>query len=347
MVELFIAVGVVVGVSAACSLLEAVLYAVPVSHIETMAASGSRAGHALQKLRKDVDRPIAAILSLNTIANTAGAAVAGAIAARVLGAEWLILFSAVFTLIILLFSEVLPKTAGVTFSRPLSALVAQPLQALVTVFTPLIFLTRLMTKLVNGERNPDQISDDELIVMSRLGLKSGAIDHGEHEVIKGILQLENKNARQIMTPRGVIFSLPASVNVRDVHEQNGTLDHSRIPVYDDGPEDIVGMVHRRDVLTALADGCDDVKLETLMRPIQFIYDTMPANKVLRFLLERRELMVMAVDEFGGLAGLVTLEDVLEEVLGHEIVDEFDQAVDMRELARRRRREASGSAASSP
>ncbi len=339
MVELLIAVGLVIVVSAICSLLEAVLYSVPISHIETLATAGNRAGLILQKLRADIDKPIAAILSLNTIANTAGAAVAGAIAARVLGAEWLVYFSAVFTLAILLFSEVVPKTAGVNFNRPLAALVARPLQLLVWLFTPLIFLTQSITRLLGGNRDQNQVSDKELMIMSQLGVKTGTIDAGEHRVIKGMLQLENKSVRKIMTPRVVVFSLPASLSVREVHDQNGLLDHSRMPIFDADSEDIIGMVHRRDVLTALAEGRDDVKLEALMRPLHFVSESMAANELLRFFLEKKHHLAIVLDEFGGLAGLVTLEDVLEEVLGQEIVDEFDSEINMRQLARKRRREA--------
>ena len=339
MIELFIAVGVVVVVSAACSLLEAVLYAVPASHVETLAASGSRAGHILQKLRRDVDRPIAAILSLNTIANTAGAAVAGAIAARVLGPEWLVYFSAVFTLAILLFSEVIPKTAGVSFSRPLAGLVAQPLQALVWVFTPLIALTRLATRLVGGDRGEETVSGDELMVMARLGVKTGGIDAAEHRVIKNILQLEDKTVRDIMTPRVVVFSLSAAISVDEARGQESLLNHSRTPVYDEGPENIVGMVHRRDVLVAATEGRGEVKLEKLMQPVHFVAESLPANELLRIFLDKHHHLLVALDEFGGLVGLVTLEDAMEEVLGEEIVDEFDQVTDMRELARQRRRDA--------
>jgi CBS domain containing-hemolysin-like protein len=338
MVELLVAVGLVIVVSAICSLLEAVLYSVPVSHIEGLATAGNRAGLILQKLRADVDKPIAAILSLNNIANTAGAAVAGAIAARVLGAEWLVYFSAAFTLAILLFSEVMPKTAGVNFNRPLSTLVARPLQLLVWLFMPLIFLTQSITRLLGGNRDQNHVSDKELMIMASLGMKTGGIDAEEHRVIEGMLELENKSVRAIMTPRGVIFSQPAARSVREVHEQSGLLDHSRMPIYDSSEEDIIGMVHRRDVLTALAEGHNDLKLEAIMRPLHFVPDSLPANQLLRLFLQEHQHMAAVLDEFGGLAGVVTLEDVLEEVLGQEIVDEFDPATDMRELARRRRRE---------
>ena len=338
MTELVLTVGIVVGVSALCSLFEAVLYAVPLSHVESMAAGGQATGRILQKLRRNVDRPIAAILSLNTIANTAGAAVAGALAAQVMGQAWLVYFSAFFTLLILLFSEVIPKTAGVTFSRPLAGMIARPLQLLVWVFTPLIWLMQFATRLISRGGQEQQVSSDELIVMARLGEKSGGIDEHEAKVIRGILSLEEKSVRQIMTPRTVVFSLSAQMTLKEMREEVGMLNHSRVPVYDENSEDIVGVVHRREVLTALAEGRGEVRLEKVMRPVEFVAESLSLERLLELFLERRKHLAVVLDEFGGLAGLVTLEDVLEEILDAEIVDEFDQVADMRELARRRRRE---------
>ena len=338
MIELIVMVGIVVGISAMCSLFEAVLYAVPLSHVESMAAAGHRTGKILQQLRRDVDRPIAAILSLNTIANTAGAAVAGAMAARTFGSAWVGYFSAVFTLLILVLSEVIPKTAGVAYSRSLAGLIARPLQLLVWFFTPLIWLTRLVTRVVSAGREEQRISAEELIVMARLGQKTGGIGADEATVIHGILSLGDKTVRQIMTPRTVMFSLSAGLTVKEVQEQVGVLNNSRVPVYDRDAEDIVGVVHRREILTALAEGRTEVRLDALMRPPEFVEDAMPVDRLLQLLLERRQHMGIVCDEFGGLAGLVTMEDVLEEILGEEIVDEFDQVTDMRELAHRRRQE---------
>jgi len=336
MAELVVIVVIVVGISAMCSLFEAVLYAVPLSHVESLAAAGRSTGRILQRLRRNVDRPITAILSLNTIANTAGAAVAGAAALKVFGAAWLVYFSAFFTLLILLFSEVIPKTAGVTFSRPLAGLIARPLQLMVWVFAPLIWLTRFATRLVSRGHEEQRISAEELIVMARLGEKSGGIDEHEAKVIHGILSLEGKTVRQIMTPRTVMFSLSARMTLKEVQEEVGMLNYSRVPLYDEHREDIVGVVHRREVLAALAEGRGETHLEEVMRPVEFVSELLSLERLLELFLARRKHLAVVLDEFGGLAGLVTLEDVLEEILGQEIVDEFDQVPDMRELARRRR-----------
>lgn len=337
MVELAITVGLVVGASAMCSLFEAVLYAVPASHVEALAAAGRPSGRILQGLRANVDRPIAAILSLNTIANTAGAAVAGAIAARVFGTQWLIYFSAAFTLIILVLSEVIPKTAGVTFSRPLAVVIARPLQLLVVVFRPLIWLMQLVTSVITREGTKATVSGEELAVMARLGLRSGGIDANEAKVIQGVLSLASRTVRDIMTPRSVVYSLAAHSTVQEAHGDGGVLNHSRVPVFDEQPDDIVGVVHRRDVFATLARGEGDTPLQALMHAVDFVPDDMPADRLLDTLLSTRRHLSVVLDEFGGLAGVVTLEDALEEILGREIVDEFDAVADMRELAHEKRR----------
>ena len=333
MFELILCVGIVVLVSAICSLFEAVLYAVPLSHVESMVADGQRAGKALQRLRGDVERPIAAILSLNTIANTAGAAVAGALAAGVFGQARLGYFSAFFTLLILVFSEVIPKTAGVTYSRSLASIIARPLQLLVWLFAPLIRITGLITRLVSRGQREHQVSADELLVMARVGQRTGGIASGEARVIQGILSLEEKLVSQVMTPRTVVVSLDAQLTVKQVQEQVGVPSHSRVPVYGHDSEDIVGVVHQRELLTALVEGRSEAKLESLMRPVEFVSESMPSDRLLQQLLKSRQHLAMVCDEFGGLAGVVTLEDLLEELLGAEIVDEYDQVTSMRDLAR--------------
>ena len=341
MTELVLAVALAVGFSAMCSLFEAVLYSVPVGHVEAMAESGQKTGRILRALRERVDRPISAILSLNTIANTAGAAWAGAAFVVVFDDERLWLFSAAFTLAILLFSEVIPKTAGVVYCRGLAGPVARPLLAMVWVFRPLIWLTGQVTRLIARDQGSPGVSEEELLVMARLGHKEGAIDADEAAVIENILGLKEKTVRDIMTPRTVVFSLAVSTTLGQVRDSAQSLNHTRVPVYDADADDVVGTVHRQDLLAAMAEGQWDRTLEEMMRPVDFVADNLTAGRLLRRLLESRQHLVMVIDEFGSLGGLVTLEDVLEEILGTEIVDEFDTAVDMRELAHQRRRQSLG------
>ena len=341
MTELIFAVAAAVLISAMCSLFEAVLYSVPVGHIESLANADRKAGRILQRLRGNVDRPIAAILSLNTIANTAGAAVAGAAAAKVFGEAWVGYFSAAFTLAILMFSEVIPKTAGVVYSRPLAAVIAGPLALLVWLFSPLIWLCGMATRVVSRGREPEHVSEEEILGLARMGQQSGALEADHAAVIANILTLQDKSVRDIMTPRTVVFALPASTTVEELRARGGTFEHSRIPVYDKNADDVVGIVLGREVLAAMAGGRGKARLEEVMRPVDFVAGSVTLDRLLRIFMERRQHLLMVLDEFGGLAGLVTLEDVIEEILGQEIVDEFDKVVDLRELARRRRERTLG------
>lgn len=337
MFELVFTVIVVLLLSAFCNLSEAVLYSVPMSQVERLALSGSASGKALERLRRRMDRPIAALLSLNTIANTAGAAVAGALAERLLGSRWIGLFTAGLTLAMMTFSEIVPKTAGVQYSRPLSRILARPIEWLVRIMYPLVWLSSSVTRhFRSGEA---AISDDEIVVMTRLGLRQGVIDEDEAKVIHNILDLEKRTVRDTLTPRTSIFALPASVTVGDVRRDERVLTHSRIPVYFKGLDDIGGVVHRRDVLKAMADDYFEVTIGELMRPVHFVRSKLPLNRTLNLFLSRGEHLFIALDDFGGTAGVITLEDVLEEILGKEIIDEFDEeAADLRALAEKRRQE---------
>ena len=336
MTELILAAGLAIIVSGMCSLFEAVLYSVPVSLIEAQAQAGKSSGRIFKKLRKEIDRPISAILSLNTIANTAGATIAGSAVAATFGHEWVSYFSAFFTLSILLFSEVLPKTIGVVYSMRLSPLIARPLQWLVWLLTPMVWLCHFVTRLVAREKIIHRVSAEEIITMAKLGRLSGEIEPDEENVIRNILSLENKIAKDIMTPRTVIFSLSEHLTLEEAWERGGMWPHNRVPVYDETPEDIVGIVQRREVLSALAQDKHQLRLSNLMKPVHFCAESIPLDKLLVEFLERRQHLFVVIDEFGGLAGVVTLEDVLEEILGKEIVDESDQVIDMREMARRRK-----------
>ena len=336
MLELSIVVWLVVLTSAACSLFEAVLYSVPLSQIDVLERAGRPSGPILRTLRAQVDRPIAAILSLNTVANTGGAALAGAYASRVFDSTWIIYFSAAFTLAILLFSEIIPKTAGVVYARRLAGPIARPLQMLVLLFTPLIWLSRHITRLVAIGREADRVSDDDLLLMVRRGLRTGDLKPHEASIISNVLALEVKTAGQIMTPRTVLFTLDTGTSLADAAANTQLLQHSRVPVYDDTPDDIVGIVHRRDILRAAAKDEFDTTLDQLMHPVHFVVETAKLDRLLHTFLEQRQHLVVVTDEFGSVSGIVTLEDVLEEILGREIVDEFDQVADLRAFARQQR-----------
>ncbi len=341
MLELILSVSVATLISAYCSVSEAVFYSFPWSRIETLRKEGHKSGAILHKLRSNVDRPITAILTLNTVAHTAGAAFAGAAWSTVYGVETLPWFTLGFTIVILVLSEILPKTIGVLYCEPLGRALARPMEILIWIFLPVIWICGIFSRLVSRNKACEgpQATEDDIRAMVSLTRRSGAIKPYEALSIANILSLDDKIVEQIMTPRTVVFSLPAEMTVAEAHVKYSAWPHSRIPVYEgDDPEDIVGVIYRRSVFEALADDHDDVKLSELMKPVRFALENITLDKLLVKFLESRMHMFVVLDEYGGMSGVVTLEDVMEEILGSEIVDETDQVVDMRELARRRRKE---------
>jgi CBS domain containing-hemolysin-like protein len=339
MKELVLSVGLAIGVSAMCSLFEAVLYSVPFSYLEALAAKGQRAAAIFHRLRENVEQPITAILTLNTVANTFGAAVAGAAATMVFGKAWLGAFSAAFTMAILIFSEILPKTIGVKYAPALAIYVAWPLFVLQKMLWPITTAMGILTRAVGARGPSTPISAEEIRVMARMGRKMGAIRGMEEAVITNILSLSKIKARDLMTPRTVVFCLPKDLNLKEAMNASEVWPwaHSRVPVYDGDVDNIVGIVQRRDVLAALAESRDHLRLCDLMRPAHKVPETVSADRLLADFIERREHLFVVVDEHGGVAGVVSLEDVFEQILGVEIVDETDVTEDLQALAQKRGR----------
>jgi CBS domain containing-hemolysin-like protein len=340
MVELIIAVGFAIIISGFCSLFEAVLYAVPTRQIETMVRSEKSGGRILKKMRENIDRPIAAILSLNTIANTAGAAFAGSAASAIFGHEWLGYFSAFFTLSILVLSEIIPKTAGVVYGQRLVGLIAYPLKGLVMFMTPAIWLSSLVTKIIAPKKIGDTVTAEEIMAMAELSLRRGDIKPYQERIIDGILTLQKKRAKHVMTPRTVIFKLSKDLTVEESTKEQDRWEHSRFPVFGQEAEDVAGIVLTRDVFMSYAKGDKDKRLSELMLPVHFVAEGAPLNRVLMEFLELKQHLFVVIDEYGGLSGLITLEDIIEEILGREIVDESDEFADKQELARLQRKELS-------
>lgn len=335
--ELILAVCLAISISATCSVFEAVLYSLPMSRVEMLIKQQPVTGNILKKLKKNIDHPITAILTLNTIANTMGAAVAGAAAASVFGDNNVIWFSLFFTFAILLLSEILPKTIGVEFNSALAPSIARPLQWMVILLHPIILLCQAVTRLI-PRKNSNQISADELTTIARLSRKSGAIEKNQEEVIANILNLNEKTVRQVMTPRTVTFSLQQDMTVAEASQlKEQWRTHSRVPVYNETSDDIVGIVHSYEVMLAVADDRHDLKLLKIMHPVHFVPETAPLNKVFINFFEKHQHLFVVVDEYGSVTGVISMEDIIEEIMGREIVDESDQTGDMRALAREKTR----------
>lgn len=336
---LITSVSLAIAVSALCSICEAVLYTLSASQVEMLKKGGHPAAEHLQNLRADIEKPITAILTLNTIANTIGASVAGAAAARLFGDENLFLFSAVFTLSILIFSEILPKTIGVAYAYRLAPLITYPLRVMVFLLKPLIWMSRSITQLL-PQKTEDTISAQEIQTIAALSRQSGDIEENEAVIINNILDLKDKIVRQVMTPRTVTFSINEHITVGNAMATLTELSsHSRIPIYNSEPDNVTGIVMRKDVLQAAAERKDTLALSQFRRPAHFVPETAPLHRILIDFFDRRQHLFIVVDEYGTMTGVISMEDVLEEIVGHEIMDESDKTKDMRELARTRNLES--------
>ena len=329
MLTLILAVGIAVLVSFSCSLTEAALYAVPWSSIERLRRMGRPVGELLYKMRTEVDKPIAAILTLNTVANTAGSTIAGAAFLAVFGAEHMALFALAFTVVILAFGEIVPKTLGVAYATPLALTIK--------LLSPLLWLTSLLTRLMSPPSSAPQISEDDICAVTSLSRQAGRIQPYEENFIRNVLTLDQKRVHEIMTPRTVVFSLPEDITVEEAYKDPRIWHFSRIPVYGENNEDLVGLVERRTLGRCLKEDKEGTRLSEIMRPLHFVQESQTLDVLLRELLKARVHLFAVLDEYGGLAGVVSLEDVLEEILGSEIMDESDNVADLRALARDRRK----------
>ena len=325
---------VAIGFSFACSIMEAVLLSVSDAHVALLEKKGKQSGKLLRRLKDDVSKPLAAILTLNTIAHTIGAAGAGAQAAEVFGNNWVGLASAILTLLILVFSEIIPKTLGAHYWKQLSAATAYTLKYLIVVLYPFVRLSDALTRQLIDEPTLSGFSREEFAAMAELSSRHGKIGAQESRFLKNLLKYKNAQVRNVMTPRTVIFSLSADSTVEQYYHQHDKVTFSRIPIFDGEPDNIVDYVFRSDLFLAQARGNGERPLGDYGRDLHSLLETSSISQALNELLAKRVHMMLVVDEYGSVVGLLTLEDILEAMLGLEIVDEKDQAGDMRKLAKK-------------
>jgi len=342
---------VALGFSFLCSVLEAVLLSVTPAYIARVRDERPSVGAQLAAMKADVDRPLSAILSLNTIAHTVGAAGAGAQAQVVWGSDILAIASAVLTLLILVFSEIIPKTLGAVYWRKLAPAAAVTLHWLVRVMLPLVLLSELITRAMKGSgHGHGQVSKEEVAALARLGEEQGVFDASESRILRNLFRMGAIRTRDIMTPRTVMFAIPADKTVDDVVPKSAlhapsddtmrtaTMIFSRIPVYREHQDDVAGYVLKDELFLAAARGMGEVPVGDLVRELLVVPDTLPVHELFERLLNDREHIALVVDEYGGVDGVVSMEDVLETLLGLEIVDEVDATEDMREMARKKWRQ---------
>lgn len=334
MLLLVVYVFIALGFSFFCSIAEAVILSVSVPYIALLEKAGKSSGALLRRLKDDINSPLAAILTLNTVAHTVGAAGAGAQAAAVFGSAWVGLASAVLTLLILVFSEIIPKTLGAYYWKQLAPLTAYFLKYLILFMYPLVKFSDKLTQALGKGPEHKGFSRDELAVMAELSGSEGQLDQRESQILKNLLLLDDTRVEDAMTPRPVVFVLPARSTVGQFFAAHSNERFSRIPLYGNSREEVTGFVLRSDLLLAQARGQSATPVERYRRDLPVIPAASSLLKAFDKLLRLRTHIMLVVDEFGGMDGILTLEDVLETLLGLEIVDEDDKVVDMQALARR-------------
>jgi CBS domain containing-hemolysin-like protein len=341
---LVLSIALTLGISFMCSMLEAIVLSTTVADIESLKKSRPRRGQRLETIKHELDATISSILTLNTIANTLGSMVIGGLVAKLYDEMTVGIFSGVLTLVVLVFAEVLPKSLGVAYRKALQPYVVYPIWWMRRVLLPVTYVCNLVVRFFIRSTPEHHRSDEEILLLAERGAQQGTLTKSESRIIANALSLDDVRVNAIMTPRTVVTSLRRTASVADVFKEFPSLPFGRMPVYGKNIDDIVGLVRRRDLLKAKANDQDNVLVEQLMTEAHFIPETVAVAQALQVCLKVHTKILIAVDEFGATAGVLTMEDIIEHILGREIFEKDDVAVDMRELARSRQQGSNKSAA---
>ena len=319
--------------SALCSTLEATLLSTPLSYITGLEEQGVRGASRLKKLKQNSDRPISAILCLNTIANTVGASIVGSLVYEVYGDAIVGVFSTIFTLCILIFSEIIPKTIGTSYWRSLAIPASVIINAMIFISFPLVWILEHMQRLISSHSTQVSVSREDISAMVSVATEEEVIEKDEKTMIQNLLKLDEVTAHEVMTPSTVVEMAEGQMTIREFYD-SADLTHSRILVYDDDNDDyVVGYALRQDVLEKMAEDKFSTTVREITRPILSFPEDEPLGNIWEKLLAKKEHISVIIDEYGTFRGIVTLEDVIETMLGQEIVDETDEVVDMQEYAK--------------
>lgn len=324
-----------ISLSFLCSILEAVLLSATPSYVEGLAQQGKRVGLLMRRHKVNVERPISAILTLNTVAHTVGATLAGAEAAAIFGNAYVGIISAILTFLVLVFSEILPKTIGAVYWRQLVPFAAYAIHVMTTLLLPAVWLFEQMTRFLRPDTHEPTVTRSDLEVLARISQQEGALLERENRILRNLLHLNAVKVYDIMTPRTVVTALDQEMTVSEVMQSYPVLSYSRIPIYDETIDNVVGYVLRHDVVQRVAHDQDNVRLKALVRPIEAIPETITVAQVLDQFIASREQILLVLDEYGGTSGVLTMEDAVESLLGIEITDESDLVADLRQLAQQR------------
>lgn len=322
-------------VSFLCSILESVLLSTPLTYLTMLKENGDKTAEKFLSYKMNTDKPLAAILSLNTIANTIGAAGVGRQATLLFGDALFGVISATTTILILIFSEIVPKTIGTSYWKSLTGFATRAISVLVFLMYPLVVLIRLISRWLTPEDGASLVSRDEVTAMANIGEEEGVIDTSENKVIQNIMKLDNVKAGDVMTPRIVAVTAQENMTLKNFYKNDNYLHYSRIPVYSDSQEYITGYILLNDALEGLADDEFDTRLKDLKRPISFFKEEDSLSDIWETLLKEKEQIGLIIDEYGCFQGILTMEDIIETILGLEIIDESDQFTDMQQYAKER------------
>ncbi len=316
-----------------CSILESTLMSTPISYITMLEDQGAKGAPRLRQYKTDIDRPVAAILCLNTIANTFGAAGVGQQSTALFGEAFFGVISAIMTLMILVFSEIIPKKIGASFWRQLALPVASVIRVIIIITYPLVLLSEMITRWFEPKEKPLSVSREEVTAMVDLGTEEGTFKEQESTTIQHYLDTAKTTAEDIMTPSTVVASAPETMTMREFHANKSFNPFSRIVVYRDNTDFITGYILRASVLEKMAEDRFDMTLSTIRRDIISFQESTPISEIWEKMVSNKEQISVITDEYGCLRGLVTMEDVIETMLGVEIVDENDNITDMQRYAR--------------
>jgi CBS domain containing-hemolysin-like protein len=323
-----------------CSLWEAVLLSITPAYAQIKFQEGAAIGRQLKSFKDNIDRPLAAILTLNTVAHTVGAIGVGQQATQ-LWAETSPLLTGVIvpialTLGILILSEIIPKTLGANYWEELAPFTVYSLKVIITMLLPLVWLSQQLTSMLRKDKSRSVFSRRDFLMLAEIGEREGVIEKNESAFIANLLRFKNICARDVMTPRTVVKAASMDLSLKAFHEREGNLVFSRIPIHEEGSKDkIVGYILKDELLVELIDERGDKLLKELRREMLTIHESCPLPDIFSRFLEKQEHIALVVDEYGGTAGIVTMEDVIETLIGMEIVDEMDSVDDMQKLARER------------
>ncbi|KTF13272.1 hemolysin family protein [Pseudoalteromonas sp. H105] len=325
-------------ISFLCSIMEAVLLSITPSYVALLRKQNPKLAKCVEKLKKNVDQPLAAILTLNTVAHTAGAAGVGAQAAVVFSDAAVGIASAIMTLLVLVLSEIIPKTLGANYWRALTPIVSRGLVYLVILLKPFVWFAEKLTNLMGRNYDEAFYIRQEIEAMADIGSESGALHQEESEIIRSLLHFRHTTLDSIMTPRTVLFKVHKDITVHQYLAEHGSSSFSRVLVYDKDGDDIIGFVHKNDIMLAYHRLGEDYKVSKLVKPLYTVPETLYMPTLLHTLLAKRNHICLVIDEYGDVQGIVTLEDMIESLMGLNIMDERDQSADMQMVAKQRWRQ---------